>query len=142
MGFSIRPIALGLVRRGDTLLVFEGRDVVKGESFCRPLGGGIEFGETGEEALAREFREELGAELLVRERVGVLENIFTWQGKPAHDIAFLYDAAFTDPAFYEREEMKILDDPATARWVDVADFRDGRKVLYPTGLLELLSADQ
>ncbi|RSD22910.1 NUDIX hydrolase [Amycolatopsis eburnea] len=142
MGFSIRPIALGLVRRGDALLVFEGRDDVKGESFCRPLGGGIEFGETGEEALAREFREELGAELLVRERVGVLENIFTWWGGPRHDIAFLYDAAFTDPAFYEREEMKILDDPATARWVDVADFRDGRKILYPAGLLELLSADQ
>ncbi|MEU7783292.1 MULTISPECIES: NUDIX hydrolase [unclassified Amycolatopsis] len=142
MGFRIRPLALGLVWRGDALLVFEGRDDVKGETYCRPLGGGIEFGESGKDALRREFVEELGAELLVGKRVGVLENIFTWQGRPGHEIAFLYAAEFTDPAFYEREEMKILDDPATARWVDLADFRDGRKILYPMGLLELLSADQ
>ncbi|WP_290056253.1 NUDIX hydrolase [Amycolatopsis solani] len=142
MGFRIRPIALGLVWRGDALLVFEGRDDVKGETFYRPLGGGIEFGERGEEALRREFAEELDAELRVGKRLGVLENIFTWQGKSGHEITFLYDAEFTDSACYRREEMQILDDDAIARWVDVADFRDGSKILYPTGLLELLSADQ
>lgn len=45
---AIRPIALAIPRRGDDLLVFEYHDRSKGETFCRPLGGGIEFGETAE----------------------------------------------------------------------------------------------
>ncbi|WP_410609421.1 NUDIX hydrolase [Amycolatopsis sp. lyj-109] len=139
---SIRPIVLAVIRRGDALLVFEARDDAKGETFCRPLGGGIEFGETSEEALAREFREELDAEIVVHELLGVLENVFTWQDRPGHEIVFLYAAEFADADRYRRDEMKILDDPATARWVDLDDFREGRKVLYPEGLIELLSADQ
>jgi ADP-ribose pyrophosphatase YjhB (NUDIX family) len=142
MGSGIRTIALGIIWRGHSLLVFEGHDDVKGETYYRPLGGGVEFGETSADALQREFREELDAEIVVKERLGVLENVFAWRGRPGHEIAFLFDAAFVDPGFYEREAMKILDDPATARWVDVRDFRDGSKILYPHGLTELLSAEQ
>ncbi|MET8999717.1 NUDIX hydrolase [Amycolatopsis sp. NPDC004169] len=142
MAFRIRPLALGIVRRGDALLVFEGRDDFKGETYYRPLGGGIEFGESSKEALEREFGEELDAAITVGHRIGVLENVFTWQNRPGHEIAFLYEVEFVDAGFYRRDEMKILDDPATARWVDVAEFRDGRKILYPYGLTELLSADQ
>jgi len=139
---SIRPIVLAVIRRGNALLVFEAYDDVKGETFCRPLGGGIEFGETSKDALAREFLEELDAEIVVKEPVGVLENVFTWLDRPGHEIVFLYAAEFADAGRYRLDEMKILDDPATARWVDLAEFREGRKILYPTGLIELLSADQ
>jgi ADP-ribose pyrophosphatase YjhB (NUDIX family) len=142
MGSTIRPLALGVIWRKNALLVFEGHDDVKGETFYRPLGGGIEFGELSEDALVREFREELGAEVVVKELVGVLENVFGWQAQPGHEIVFLYTAEFAEPGFYERDEMKILDDPATARWVDLQDFRDGSKVLYPKGLTELLSSEQ
>jgi ADP-ribose pyrophosphatase YjhB (NUDIX family) len=142
MGPSIRTIVLAVIRRGDSLLVFEGRDDVKGETYYRPLGGGIEFGENSTAALEREFREELAAEILVKERLGVLENVFTSRGLPGHEIAFLYEAVFADPGFYERDEMKILDDPATARWVPMTDFRDGSRILYPRGLIELLSSEQ
>jgi ADP-ribose pyrophosphatase YjhB (NUDIX family) len=141
MGSSIRPIVLGLVRRGGALLVFEGRDDLKGETFYRPLGGGIEYGERSEDALKREFREELDAEIEVKDRVGVLENVYTWQGRRGHEIAFLYDAEFADEAFYARDRMKIIDDPATALWVDVQEFKSGEKLLYPTGLTELLSSE-
>lgn len=140
MGSTIRPLVLGIIRRGDALLVFEATDA--GKTFCRPLGGGIEFGESSEDALRREFREELDAEVEVGELLGVLENVFTWQGRPGHEIVFLYTAEFADPAFYERDEMKILDDPATAKWISLADFRAKRRTLYPTGLTDLLSPDQ
>jgi 8-oxo-dGTP pyrophosphatase MutT (NUDIX family) len=142
MGLTIRPLALGIVWRGDELLVFEGRDDAKGETFYRPLGGGIEFGEGSKDALKREFVEELGAEITVGERIGVLENVFTGRGRPGHEIAFLFGAAFVDPGFYDREELDILDEDATARWVPAAGFRDGRRILYPTGLTELLSPKQ
>lgn len=139
---SIRPIVLAVIRRGNALLVFEAHDDVKDETYCRPLGGGIEFGEHSADALVREFREELDAEITVHALLGVLENVFTWRGRPGHEIAFLYEAGFTDESRYGREEMKILDDPATARWVDLAEFRDGRRILYPQGLVELLSPEQ
>jgi ADP-ribose pyrophosphatase YjhB (NUDIX family) len=142
MGSAIRPLALGVIWRKNALLVFEGHDDIKGETFYRPLGGGIDFGELSEDALVREFREELGGEVVVKELLGVLENVFAWQERPGHEIAFLYAAEFADPSFYERDEMKILDDPATARWVDVEEFKNGSKILYPEGLTALLSPEQ
>jgi ADP-ribose pyrophosphatase YjhB (NUDIX family) len=142
MGLTIRPLALAVIWRGDALLVFEGRDEFKDETYYRPLGGGIEFGESSKNALKRELLEELGAEIEVGDQLGVLENVFTVRDRPGHEIAFLYHARFTDQSFYEREEMKILDDPASARWVDVRHFRDGSKILYPQGLGGLLSAQQ
>ncbi|EOD63650.1 NUDIX hydrolase [Amycolatopsis vancoresmycina] len=139
---SIRPIVLAVIRRGNDLLVFEAYDDVKDQTFCRPLGGGIEFGERSEDALVREFAEELGAEIEVNALLGVLENVFTWRDRPGHEITFLYEAEFVDESRYRLAEMKILDDPATARWVDLAEFRDGRRTLYPQGLVELLSPEQ
>src|SRR4051812_9496113 len=115
MGLTIRPLALAVIWRGDALLVFEGRDEFKDETYYRPLGGGVEFGESSKDALQREFGEELDAEIKVGKRLGVLENVFTWRDRPGHEIAFLYEAEFVDAALYAREEMKILDDPATAR---------------------------
>jgi hypothetical protein len=43
---EIRPVALCVFRNNDGILVFEGYDDVKGETFYRPPGGGIEFGES------------------------------------------------------------------------------------------------
>jgi ADP-ribose pyrophosphatase YjhB (NUDIX family) len=51
----VRPIAIGIVRRGDELLLMVVRSddgAIKG---YRPLGGSIEFGERAAEALKREF---------------------------------------------------------------------------------------
>jgi ADP-ribose pyrophosphatase YjhB (NUDIX family) len=71
----IRVKAMAVIRRGDAILASHGVDPTKGETFHRPLGGGVEFGETGEEALRREFREELAAELDGVRRRDVVENM-------------------------------------------------------------------
>jgi ADP-ribose pyrophosphatase YjhB (NUDIX family) len=141
MGLTIRPLALAVIWRGDALLVFEGRDEFKDETYYRPLGGGVEFGESSKDALRREFGEELNAEIKVGKRLGVLENVYAYRGNPGHEIAFLYEAEFVDASLYAKEEMEIVDDPATARWVDLRDFRNGSKILYPVGLTGLLSSE-
>ena len=52
----IRVTTLGLVRRGNEILVTEGIDAVSGTIFYRFPGGGIEFWENSERALEREDR--------------------------------------------------------------------------------------
>ena len=74
---QIRAKALGVIQHEGRLLVFEGYDSVKDETYYRPLGGGIEFGETGAQAMAREIREEIGAEVTNVRYLGLSENIFT-----------------------------------------------------------------
>ncbi|WP_018334606.1 NUDIX hydrolase [Actinomycetospora chiangmaiensis] len=135
----IRPVVLGVVRRGDDLLVLVGHDAVKGETFHRPLGGGIEFGELSEDALRREFREELAVELTDVVRLGVVENVFEFEGRPGHEIDVLYSASIADPSFYERRDPgPILDEGTPVRWLPIADVVAGNAVLYPTGLLDLI----
>lgn len=135
---AIRPLALGIIRRGEELLVFRGHDDVRGETFYRPLGGGIEFGERAAVALRREFQEELAAELTDIALLGVVENVFTTNGRDSHEIVFLFSARLTDESLYRHEEIKILDEDNVARWVPVEDFTEGRAILYPEGLTELL----
>jgi NUDIX domain. len=60
---QIRALVLCLFRDQDRILVFRDHDSMKQSDYYRPLGGGIEFGETSREALIREMREELGAEI-------------------------------------------------------------------------------
>lgn len=50
---QIRTIVLGIFRHEGRLLVFEGHDPIRGVTFYRPLGGGVEFGEYGHDALVR-----------------------------------------------------------------------------------------
>ncbi len=138
----IRPIALGLIWRGDELLVFEGYDPADGEVFYRPLGGGIRFGERSEETLRREFREELGVELAEVRYVGTLENVFVHDGQPSHEIVQLYEATVTDPSFYGREAFEVHEDGGlvlTARWMALSEFRGEGPPLVPEGLLPLLT---
>lgn len=138
---TIRPIALAAPRRGDDLLVFEYHDPTKDQTFYRPLGGGIDFGETAAEAVRRELREELAVELLDVRRLGVLENIFHGFGRDGHEIAFIFDCRLADRALYERDLIgEILDDAGTkVMWRPLSGFSPDRP-LYPAGLADLLSA--
>jgi 8-oxo-dGTP pyrophosphatase MutT (NUDIX family) len=136
---TIRPIALAVPRRGDDLLVFEYRDPTKDETFYRPLGGGIDFGETAESAVRRELWEELGVELLDVRLLGVLENLFHGFGRDGHEIAFVFGCRLADQTLYETDAVgEVLDDPGTkVMWRALSTFGPGNP-LYPDGLADLL----
>lgn len=140
-GGCIRMLALGLIRRGDDILVQQGYDTVKEETFYRLLGGGVEWGEPGHVALAREIKEELGAELADIRFLGAYENIFVFCGRPGHEIDFVYEARFADVAYYEGERLAAYeegDGAFEAIWMPVADFVAGKEILYPSEVVGLL----
>ncbi len=138
----IRPLAICLFRQGDRILVAEGHDSVKGQVFYRPLGGAIKFGERAEHSLVRELREELNTEITSLRYLGTLENIFSYEGKPGHEIVLVFDGAFADRALYEQRDLAGLEDDGStfkAVWKSLGEFGPGRAILYPDGLLELVT---
>lgn len=139
----IRAMALCAVRNGNRFLFQEGFDSATKETFARPAGGGIEFGEPAEEAVRREFREELDAELSNLRLLGVAESIFHFEGRPGHQIIFLFVAHFEDETLNKREEFEIQEKRSRGRatWMSLEDLSRLKRPLYPSGLRELLSAE-
>jgi len=141
---KIRALALGVFRKDGQILVYEGFDTVKRETFYRPLGGAIRFGEYGRQALARELREELGVEITNLRYLGLSENIFTCDGQRGHEIVLIYVADVADKTVYERERLIGHEDdgsPIQVVWKPLESFQRREAPLYPDGLLELLLAD-
>ena len=139
----IRTQALALIRRGDRILVERCRDEVKDEAFCRLLGGTVEFGEKAVDTVRRELLEELGAGADVGPLVATIENIFTFEGAPGHEICLVCECSLRDERFYELDEWQAEettpDGPLVheVAWRRVDSF--GSDVLYPDELLGLLS---
>ncbi len=135
---EIRPIVLGVAIKNGKILVSESIDSVKHQSFCRCLGGGIEFCETSEMALKREYMEELGIPIEVKNLIKVVENIFEYEGKKAHEIVFLYEIDIDDKDY--KEEYKAVEDGKdfVAKWVDISEFIEGRKIMYPKEIIAYL----
>ena len=93
---QIRPLAICVFRHGGRILVAEAYDPVKQETFYRPLGGGIEFGEFSEQTIHRELLEEIGADVCELKYLGTLENIFVFNGIAGHEIVQVYDGTLKD----------------------------------------------
>jgi ADP-ribose pyrophosphatase YjhB (NUDIX family) len=107
--------------------------------FHRPLGGHVEFGECALDTVHRELLEEIGQGLAQVRLLGVLENIFPWRGAIAHEIVFLYVAAFSDPAAYEVDEQGIRDEADGRTRVIWRTAGSPGPPLYPAGVAGLIA---
>ena len=139
----IRALAICVFRNNNHILVSESYDSVKDQQFYRPLGGGIEFGEPSAETICRELMEELDVEVDRQslKYLGAVENIFSFEGKPGHEIILIYDGALQAPRLYDQPVIignEADGEEIRAMWKDIHEFRDGKSILYPTGLLEIL----
>ncbi len=131
--------AMAVIRRprDGALLVSEHADPAL-EPFHRPLGGHVEFGEYAAATVRREFVEEIGQRLTDVLLLGVVENIFQWQGSTAHEIVFLYAASFSDDAAYEIAEQRILDDVDGSNRVVWRAPAATSPPLFPEGITDLV----
>ena len=135
---EIRPIALGLALKNGKLLVSEGYDHSKKQTFYRCLGGGIEFLEKSTDALKREFLEEINANIIIDNFLGISENIFTYQGKKAHELVLYYKISIDDNDYKDEYIVNDDDGQSKATWVDINDFKNGNKILYPEDVFKYL----
>lgn len=136
---EIRPIVLGLAIKNNKILVSEGYDKVKDETFLQMFNaGGIEFLEKSEEALKREFLEEININITVKDFLGISENIFTFQGKKAHELILFYSIEISDKNYHE--EYKVIDDhgETIAKWIDIEEFKNKNKILYPEEIFKYI----
>ena len=135
---EIRPVVLGIARKGNKILVSEGFDKTKNETFYRCIGGGIEFLENSVDALKREFMEELNIDINVGDFLGITENIFTYDGKNAHELILFYNVNINNSDY--KEKYHIIDDncESDAMWIDIDNFINGKLKLYPIEIFKYL----
>lgn len=134
----IRLKAIGLHWRDNRLLAAEVMDDAGRVKGVRPLGGTVEFGETAEAAVIREFEEELGITVDILGPPVFMENIYTHEGSPGHEIVALFDVAFPAGAFANETRIAFHETDGTrcfAEWFDLEALDlVNQPQLYPEGL--------
>lgn len=137
---KIRPIALGFFEHRGRILLQQYWHEPEQYHFFRLAGGGIEFGESAAEAMRREAREELSAEISDPELVAVFENLFEYGGDPKHEIVFIFRAQLLNDELLAADEFTMADDglPFRAVWVPREEILAGQHVVYPVRFREML----
>jgi len=134
----VKALAVILHPDGDRHLCLRMQNT-RGEVFNRPLGGGVELGETSAQAVVREIREELDATFVPEALLGAVENIFELDGEIGHEIDFLYAGRLVEPDAAPDGGRPFTDgeDRMWAEWRPVRG-ADPEVALYPTDLQDLL----
>ena len=87
------------LREGEVLL-----HRVEGDSFYGLIGGRVKAGETSEQAIIREYKEELNIEITVKSLAWIAENFFEFNGNQFHEFNFGF---VIETEFYHELEKKV-----------------------------------
>lgn len=128
--FSYRVAGL-LLHNGKVLLQRPQNDT----AYAIP-GGHVALGETNEETLVREFKEEINADIKVDKLKWVGELFFPWGDKPCHQICLFYSVLLTDNTiiplngtFWGTEQLEDKSFKLEFSWIDIKDIKTIE--LYP-----------
>ena len=76
--------------------------------------------------------------------MGVLENIFIYEGQQGHEIVFVYDAEFTDKSLYKLNEIDGYEQEANvkfkAKWYSLNENGKNGGRLVPEALEKMLTS--
>lgn len=108
----------------------------------RAPGGGIELGETSEQAVRREILEEVGIELDILKFRGVVEGFIRWRGEDEHEIVFLFEGRPNEwGRLAESDRVEGIEANGRAldlRWVDPGAVLGSGDLMYPEGIWPIL----
>lgn len=130
---QIKVKAMCIIRHQDKLLVCRYFDNTKQQYFYRLLGGSMEFGETAEETMRREIKEEINSELEDLRFLQMVENVFTYENQPGHEVIFLFSGTITRTELYEQTDIIITEptEDVEGFWVPIENILHGDIPLYP-----------
>ena len=136
----VREISISLIRKDNQILVYQRNDDISGRFFFRLVGGCIEFGEAPENALKREFLEELSLDIEDVVLLEKFESIFTFNGFERHEVVYLFDSSFVNKDIYNQSIINGLEGEREfkAIWKDISDFKVGLDVLVPEKILNYI----
>ena len=94
-------------------------------------GGHVNLGETNEEALIREFKEEINSDIKVNDLMWMGELFFPWGEKQCHQICIYYNISLNqnaniqfDGVFYGKEELEEKSFELKFSWVNIKDIEN------------------
>lgn len=135
--FSYRVAGI-LIRHGKVLL----QRPINDTAYSFP-GGHVSFGETNEETLIREFKEEISADINVHSLQWVAEIFFPWGDKPCHQICLFYRISLCNEtqialsgAFNAIDELDQMNIHLEFSWIPLSKIKDIE--LYPANAKEKL----
>jgi 8-oxo-dGTP pyrophosphatase MutT (NUDIX family) len=141
---EIRQAALCIIWRGDSFLVAELIDPHTGVILHRPPGGGIEEGESPEDAVRRELQEELGILLTCVHPLGAIDHIWLWKGREVRERAWLFVADCSDDSrLSQGETLDIVEADGKRHrtfWRSLKENGVDLPPVCPSGLLALLTS--
>lgn len=114
-GKRVRVRACGLCWRGDKLMLVNHVGLQR-ENFWAPPGGGVEFGESAEDTVIREFEEETGMQVTAGRFLFVCEFI----NEPFHAIELFFEVQHTSGSLVTGADPEQLNDVSIisdARWM-------------------------
>ena len=106
--FDVR--ACGVLRRDGCVLT-----TIESDGTNTLPGGAVKIGETSEQAVIREFKEEAGITISVKSLLSVIENRFMYEEKPYQQIIFVYEVSATSA------ENKDNHDEVLVEWSPIGD---------------------
>lgn len=133
---KIRPLALAIITKDNRILANKGYDSKKQEWFYRLPGGGIDFYEKAEDTLKREFKEENGIDVIVNEKLGVIENLFDFNGKKGHEIAIVFHAQLSDVDM-AKNKIPLLEPEFEGCFSEFVEINSENKI-YPEEALQFV----
>lgn len=111
--FNPASAVAAFVRRGDGHVLYTRRAKDPGKDRLGMPGGFVDIGETAEEALRREVKEEVGLDLGALEYLSSYPNQYPYAGVTYNTLDLFYVAEATDPA-----RATSLDAVASVAWLD------------------------
>ena len=124
--------SVGVLIRNNKILVQREKD---GTEYALP-GGHVKIGETSEESLIREYKEETGADIVPDRLIWIEEVFWKWDNKDTHGIAFYFlislkeDSDIPDDYFeFHKDYCNVL-----LKWVSFNEMKQLK--IYPVFIKE------